>query len=60
MHALTLTLVFKEGSPLQGECRLDGQVSPEVLTSVQRYAWPKVTDTFMLKQYYVFSSKSPR
>jgi hypothetical protein len=60
LHALTLTVVFKEGAPLQGECRLDGQVSAELLTSVRQYVWPKVTGTFMLKQHYVFFSKSPR
>jgi hypothetical protein len=27
---------------------------------VRQYAWPKVSDTFMFKQYYVLSSKSQR
>jgi hypothetical protein len=60
LHAMTLTLVFKEGAPIDGECRLDGQVSAPLLASVQQYAWPKVTDTFMLKQYYVFFGKTPK
>ncbi len=60
LHAMTLTLVFKEGSPLQGECRLDGKVSVPLLTAAQEYPWPKVTGTFMVKQYYVFSAQAPK
>lgn len=59
-HAMTLTLVFREGAPIEGECRLDGQVSAPLFSSLQQYAWPTGSGTFMFKQYYVFTTAAPR
>ena len=58
LHAVTLTLVLRNGAPTEGECRLDGQVSEELCRIARAFDWPAPTTTYMLKQYYVLSTDS--
>lgn len=53
LHAVTLMLAFDEGAFSDGECRVDAEVSPALLALVKAYPWPKMTGSFMFKQYFV-------
>jgi hypothetical protein len=62
LHAVNLTLVLRKGGPIEGECRVDGQVSDELCRIAKAFDWPAPTTTYMLKQYYVLrpSSDAPK
>jgi hypothetical protein len=53
LHALTLTLVLKPNAPMEGQCRVDGQVSAALCDAARVFAWPAPTTPIMLKQFYV-------
>lgn len=54
LHALTLTLVLGR-PPGDGECRVDGVVSPKLRERALAFSWPPTTAPYMLKQYYVLT-----
>jgi hypothetical protein len=58
LHALTLTIVLRKGAPIEGECRIDGQVSDALCRMVMAFDWPAPTTTYMIKQYFVLSRRS--
>lgn len=52
-HAITLTLAIGKGGGLEGECRVDGRVSPELLAAMAQVPWPAAESTVLWKQYLV-------
>jgi hypothetical protein len=52
MHAIALTIKV-EPTHVQGECRLDGQVSRQVLDRMVTFDWPRSQTGYVFKQFYV-------
>ncbi|MGC4070231.1 MAG: DUF6348 family protein [Polyangiaceae bacterium] len=53
----TTILILVEGSAVTGgECRLDGDVSPELLDTLSKLTWPEGAPKYVFKLFFVGSS----
>ena len=53
LHSMTITAVRNKDGSMDGEFRVDGQVSEELKRRALQVKWPTSSSTYMLKQYYV-------
>jgi hypothetical protein len=44
---------------IDGECRVDGAVSPEVLAALRMLDWPKLEGAYIWKQAYLVRKSAP-
>jgi hypothetical protein len=54
IHTLDLKIMAAPGA-IDGECRVDGQVSAPILNALKRLPWPK-TAPYMFKQSYILKA----
>ncbi len=53
LHSISIIVKVNQGGTADGECRVDGVVSPEALTAMQAFPWPPTQALYMLKQFYI-------
>ncbi len=53
LHSLDLVLMVEGEGPPQGECRVDGQASPELCAALADMPWPRAEPGYLLKQVYL-------
>jgi hypothetical protein len=51
-HSISLMLAVRVNGILEGECRVDGVVSPAALTAIQSFAWGQNGTEYIFKQFY--------
>jgi hypothetical protein len=54
---LMLVIIVDPSGTIRGEGRIDGEVIPEILPSLQNLKWPKTRQGYMYKQYFIFDRK---
>jgi hypothetical protein len=59
-HALIVMLVRDRAGAVDGEFRIDGEVSEKLKQIALKVAWPNASDSYMLKQFYVLIPASGR
>jgi Family of unknown function (DUF6348) len=52
-HSILLMVAVRHAGTTEGECRLDGAISPAVLAAVQSFPWSQSGMTFLFKQFYI-------
>src|SRR5262249_60612545 len=52
-HSMTITAVRNSDGSIDGEFRVDGQVSEDLRRLALQAKWPTSNTAYMLKQYYV-------
>lgn len=58
-HLISIMVMVEPSGELDGECRVDGTVSAEALKAARAFPWPKATNEYMLKQYYLLRRLPP-
>ena len=53
LHSISLMLIVQVDGTIHGECRLDGNVSPELLKVMQSLSWGQKGTQYLVKQFYV-------
>lgn len=53
LHGLSVSVFVDGKGAVRGECLVDGASSPAALASALRYPWPRTSDAYMFRQYYV-------
>jgi hypothetical protein len=53
LHSITITAARSDDGSIDGEFRVDGQVSDQLKKLALQAKWPTSTGSYMLKQYYV-------
>ena len=53
LHSITIMAVRENDGSVDGEFRVDGQVSEGLKQRALQMRWPPSNATYMLKQYYV-------
>jgi len=51
-HSISLMLAVRPNGTLEGECRVDGVISPAALTAIQSFPWGQNGAEYMFKQFY--------
>jgi Family of unknown function (DUF6348) len=59
-HLILIMVRVQPDSTIDGECRVDGEVSQAVLKAAQAFRWPQAQSYYLLKQYYVLRRRSSR
>lgn len=59
-HSISLMLLVRRDGTTQGECRVDGIISPEVLKSIQSFSWEQNRSEYIFKQFYVLRRQTPK
>jgi hypothetical protein len=54
LHSVLITLVIDSHGEIEGECRVDGQLSASILSALKTLPWPKGDTQYMYKRSYVF------
>jgi len=52
-QTLDLKINITERGESSGECRLNGEVSLDILTTFMDQAWPSTDSSYLFKQYYI-------
>ena len=52
-HSISLVVAIQPDGTSQGECRVDGAISPAALTAVQSFPWSKAGTAYIFKHFYV-------
>jgi hypothetical protein len=52
LHSISLTVMVQDGTT-RGECRLDRDISPELLKAIQSFSWTQHGAVYIFKQFYV-------
>jgi Family of unknown function (DUF6348) len=52
-HSILLMVAVRNAGTAEGECRLDGAISPALLAAVQSFPWSQSGTTFLFKQFYI-------
>jgi hypothetical protein len=52
-HSIWLRKTHRPGEAIEGELRLDGEVSPALKRQLRSMTWPTSDEPYMLKQFYV-------
>lgn len=55
--AINLNVTVNETGKFKAECRLNGQVSEDILNKLHEVDWPKSETGYMLKQFYLVVEK---
>lgn len=58
-HSIMIMVAVKPDGTIDGDCSVDGMVSPEALKAARSFPWPKAANEYMLKQFYVLRRRSP-
>jgi Family of unknown function (DUF6348) len=53
LHSISLMVAVEQSGTPQGECRVDGVISPAALTAVQSFPWSQNGTAYIFKQFYV-------
>lgn len=53
LHSISLTLLITSDGVAEGECRIDGAVSPSLLKAARSFPWDRRGGQFVFKQFYV-------
>jgi Family of unknown function (DUF6348) len=53
LHSILLLVSVEQDGTTQGECRVDGLISPAALTAVQSFPWSQNGAAYIFKQFYV-------
>lgn len=53
---IDIKLMIGKNGIIDGECRIDNNVSPEVLNNLRQLSWPSSEEGFMFKQFYLVES----
>jgi hypothetical protein len=53
LHSISLMILVEQDGTTQGECRVDGVMSPAALTAVQSFPWTQQGAAYVFKQFYV-------
>lgn len=53
LHSISLMVVVRPDGTTDGECRVDGAVSPSLLKTVQSFSWGRDGLNYLFKQFYV-------
>jgi uncharacterized protein DUF6348 len=53
LHSILLMVAVEQGGTPQGECRVDGVISPAALTAVLSFPWSQNGTAYIFKQFYV-------
>lgn len=53
LHSISLMVLVRPDGTTQGECRVDGAVSPAVLKALQSFPWDQSGTEYVFKQFYV-------
>jgi hypothetical protein len=53
LHSVSLSVLVEPIGDVQGDCRLDGTISSDVLDDVKKFPWPRLKTSYIFKQYYI-------
>lgn len=51
-HSISLMVVVRANGTVEGECRVDGVISPAALTAVQSFPWQQSGTDYVFRQFY--------
>jgi hypothetical protein len=54
-HLLSVVLAVDATKEVDGECRVDGTISPAMLEAVKLFSWERLKTPYIFKQYYLAS-----
>ena len=59
-QTLDLKININERGEFSGECRVNGEVSLDIFTTLADQAWPSTDSSYLLKQYYIIVNNKAR
>jgi hypothetical protein len=57
-HAIAVSAMADGRGFIEGQCRVDGRDSPELLAAIGRLPWPRGAPHYMFKQFFVLRAAS--
>jgi len=57
ISSVTINIVVNDKGGIEGECRVDGAISKDILLRLQKLEWPTTADGYMFKLAFVRREK---